>query len=183
MKILHKLKSHQDTINTLCWFPKRAENRTESDSVNRQVSSVSSEICQNNQNGQDVERSELIESQMKRLFSTSELSAVLCSSSADKSIRFWCTSSGAQLLCLDAPHNSSSQSRQKKQLQKQQFQQPQQQQTIKIAYTPLCWPMPRFILSGSYKCDAAILCNSFSSPSYLFCCILVDKLSFHRFSF
>ena len=115
MKILHKLKNHEDSINFLFWFPIR-----ESDS-----------------NSDDFKKLEAI-------YKTNDLSMILCSSSEDKTIRLWCASKGEQLKLIKAPGvNTSSASKT--------TQAKGQQQVAKINYTPLCWPNPTTLISGSFK--------------------------------
>lgn len=116
MKILHKLKNHEDSINCLFWYPKP-------------------EVHSDQQ-----------ESNLKETLNVDVLETILCSSSEDKTIRLWCTSKGLQLKCFKAPGstNSASKSAQNK---NQQF------QAAKINYTPLNWPRPNLIISGSFRSD------------------------------
>jgi WD40 repeat protein len=113
MKIMFKLKNHEDTINCLCWFP--------FDSLNS--------------DSNEVEK-------FQSLFSVENAKIVLCSSSEDKTIRLWDGLKGNELKCIKSPGNSSSSSSRKN----SQF-----QAVAKINYTPLCWPSPRYIVTGSFK--------------------------------
>ena len=97
MKVVYKLKSHEDAINYLCWNPLNDGNS---------------------------------------LFKLGDESLVLCSSSDDKTIRFWSIESGTQLKVLAAPISAS---------------QNRQQKSTKINLTPLCWPTSSYIISASYK--------------------------------
>jgi WD40 repeat protein len=65
-------------------------------------------------------------------------SLVLCSSSEDKTIRFWSIENGTEIKFISAP-TSGHASRNN------------QQKSSKISFTPLCWPTSRYILSASYK--------------------------------
>jgi WD40 repeat protein len=113
MKILHKLKNHEDSINFLFWFPMK-----ESDS-----------------NSDDFKK-------LEDIYKTNDFSMILCSSSEDKTIRLWCASKGVQLKLIKAPGvNTSSTSKT----------QAKGQQVAKINYTPLCWPNPTTLISGSFK--------------------------------
>ena len=76
MKILHKLKSHEDTINCLCWMP--ATNTNDPDTAKH----------------------------LESLFNATDLTSLLGSSSEDGTIRVWCTDRGEQVLVLKAPGNS-----------------------------------------------------------------------------
>jgi WD40 repeat protein len=110
MKILFKLKNHEDCINCLFWFP---------DNEN--------EIVQEEKNN------------LATIFNIENLSFILCSSAEDKTIRFWCVSSGNQLRCLKAPGLSST------------IKSNTKQNNARINYTPICWPNYRYIIAGSYK--------------------------------
>ena len=113
MKILFKLKGHEDTINCLCWFPFDALN------------SDQNEIRK-----------------IQPLMNVENLNMVLCSSSEDKTIRLWDSLQGVELKCIKSPGTSSNSSSRKN----NQF-----QAAAKINYTPLCWPSPQYIFSGSFK--------------------------------
>ena len=104
MKIVHKLKNHEDTINCLCWLPANASSDSQA---------------------------------LEALFNTADLSTVLCSSSEDKTIRFW--AKGEQVKVLKSPGGSASSASRASSDKRN------------IAYTPLCWPEPRLIISGSFK--------------------------------
>ena len=97
MKIVYKLKSHEDAINYLYWNPV-----TDGDNF----------------------------------FKIKDESLVLCSSSEDKTIRFWSMEDGSQLKVLNAPTSSNRH---------------QNRQNAKINFTPLCWATSRYVLSSSYK--------------------------------
>ncbi len=85
MKIVHKLKTHEDTINCLCWFPHNSR---------LDVTDVD-ESC----------------SKLKSLFNVDDLSMILCSSSEDRTIRLWCTIKGVELKCIKSPGISLTSSR------------------------------------------------------------------------
>ena len=108
LKIVYKLKSHEDAINYLYWNPKENE-----------------------------------ENEFSKV---SDASLVLCSSSDDKTIRFWSIEDGTQLKMLPAPVSGKSGQ-----------QQQQQQKSTKINLTPLCWPTSRYIISASYRFVSLIL--------------------------
>jgi len=106
-KIIHKLKSHEDTINCLHWFPLNGiENETDH--------------------------------KMRLKFSTENLSKILCSSSEDKTIRFWCTERGIELEKIDAPGIKDTNKK---------------PTSTNMGFTPLCWPIAKQILSSSFKGD------------------------------
>ena len=110
MKIVHKLKNHDDTINCLSWFPDKKINN------------------------EQEEVTELL----KCKWNTSEISHILCSSSEDKTIRLWCVDRGEEVQCVKAPGPSGSRSSSDKRMSN-------------IAFTPLCWPDSRYLVSGSFK--------------------------------
>jgi WD40 repeat protein len=122
MKILNKLKNHEDSINCLCWYP-----------------SI--------QNSDELEDPALLDKIRINLENVSNLNRVLCSSSEDKTIRFWCSEKGIQLKCIKAPGLSTVVDAKSTKNTKNQA----QVQTAKINYTPLCWPTGQFLLSGSFK--------------------------------
>ena len=97
MKILFKLKSHEDAINYLYWNPKDEE---------------------------------------KNLFKLNDQSLILCSSSDDKTIRFWSIEDGTLLKVIPAPISGSLN---------------RQQKSVRINLTPLCWPTSSHVLSASFK--------------------------------
>ncbi len=106
-KIVHKLKSHEDTINCLHWFPATGH--------------AEKETCQ----------------KLMSTLSTENLSRLLCSSSEDKTIRLWCADRGVELRKIDSPGGKDS----------------NKKVVSNMGFTPLCWPEPRCILSGSFKGD------------------------------
>lgn len=116
MRIIHKLKNHENAIDYLCWFP--------SDSI------------------KDTGVSEgLVDEELKVIFGVADLSMVLCSSSDDKTIRLWRADKGEEIMCIKAPGavgGSTSRGNRDK-------------QTTNIAFTPLCWPSARCLVSGSFK--------------------------------
>jgi WD40 repeat protein len=114
MKILHKLKNHEDSINCLFWFP---------------MKDLQS-------NSEDFKK-------LEEFYKTNDLPMILCSSSEDKTIRLWCASKGVQLKVIKAPGVTTSSFSKTTQVKGQ--------QVAKINYTPLCWPNPGTLISGSFK--------------------------------
>lgn len=82
MKIIHKLKIHEDKINCLCWFPINKFNN-ESD----------------------------IQKQLELFFETNDLSSILASSAEDETIRLLCTTKGDQLHLIKAPGTTNTSTR------------------------------------------------------------------------
>lgn len=117
MKLINKLKNHEDSINCLCWYP-----RVVRDDAGTEVKIKES---LNYTDGDD-------------------LSTILCSSSEDKTIRWWCTEKGSEIKCVKAPGAVSINASARK---------VQTQQAVKINYTPLSWPKPHIVISGSFKYD------------------------------
>ena len=78
-----------------------------------------------------------------------EMPFVLCSSSDDKTIRFWSAKSGKELKCVNAPgqSNTALATRSKS----------KQTQQSKISFTPLCWFRPGTLVSGTYSGDLVSL--------------------------
>ena len=109
MKILHKLKNHEDSINSLAWFPAPI-----------------------NDDNTDLQK-------IKSFLNVDNLNMVLCSSSDDKTVRVWCASQGIQLKLLKIPSSGNSSSSRGSNTQN------------KISFTPLCWPCPRYIVTGSFR--------------------------------
>lgn len=118
MKIVHKLKNHEDNINCLHWFPSLA------------TGTLNDETCMQ---------------AFHQNFSSPDSSLILCSSSEDKTIRFWCCTTGEQMKCIKAPGISSTAATSSSQNRAG------HKSTANIAFTPLCWPTPKCIVSGSFK--------------------------------
>ena len=95
MKILSKLKNHEDSINCICWFPTTRSNE------------------------KSEEEDELIQNQLRTRLGVANLGHVLCSSSEDKTIRLWCALQGRELKCLKAPGVTGSSSKQQHQSHQQ----------------------------------------------------------------
>ncbi len=114
MKIVHKLKNHEDNINCLHWFP-----IFDKSALNDENSLLS----------------------FKKNFDSPDHSLILCSSSEDKTIRFWCCSKGEQIKCIKAPGAAISTSQRNT----------SQKSIGNISFTPLCWPTSKYIVSGSFK--------------------------------
>lgn len=112
MKIIHKLKNHDDTINCLSWFPNKNIN---------------------------IEQEDITEL-LKCKWDTSELGQILCSSSEDKTIRMWCVDKGEEVQCVKAPGTAASSSKSSG-----------EKRLSNIAFTPMCWPDSRYLVSGSFK--------------------------------
>ena len=128
MKILHKLKNHEDTINCLSWCPLNIP-----DESNLLGSKLNSESSTN-----------VVNKELESALNISDSSMLLCSSSEDKTVRVWCALKGVQLKCFKAPGLTS-------QTQSSRGKQAEKQQGSKITFTPLCWPHPQYLLSASYK--------------------------------
>ncbi|CAF1058444.1 unnamed protein product, partial [Brachionus calyciflorus] len=74
--------------------------------------------------------------ELKNELNCDNLEHVLASSSEDKTIRLWCTLKYVQLKFFRVPSGATKNSKGK---------------DNQISYTPLCWPRPNLLLTGSFK--------------------------------
>lgn len=91
MKILHKLKDHEDSINCLSWFSFAKDEKYVQET-----------------------------SKLQNTFGVEDMCSLLFSSSEDKTIRLWCTNKGMCLKAFKAPSSAPNRSTKQRQQQQQQ---------------------------------------------------------------